>query len=65
MFIPKGYDNFDEDINQAVPSLFNFETGFYMSINSVWQIRDSQYLVNDLSFRIKRKRSNNNDMHQE
>ena len=65
MFIPRGYDNYNPEKNQAVPSLFNYETNRYMTINSVWMITNNQLLVSDLAFIIKKKTNNNNNMHQD
>lgn len=65
MYIPAGYDeDYQKYNNAAFPTLFDHEMGYYLSINSVWQILDSELLLTDMCFVIKNPYAANK-MHQD
>ena len=54
IYIPNGYDaNYGEYKNAAFPTLFDHEMGYYLSINSVWQMLDAELVLTDMCFIIK------------
>lgn len=70
LYIPYGYENFESEEdsvkNHAYPSLFNFSTQRYLSINEVWNVLNASIYIRDLEIVIKPKKvKNNNDMHQD